>query len=103
MISVYITCKDEKEAAKISEHLLKKRLIACSNIFPIKSMYWWKEKITKDNEIVMLAKTSDKNYEKIKKEVKKLHSYDIPCILKYDIDANKEYKEWVEKETKKIE
>ena len=100
MISVYITCKDEKEAVRISKHLLKKRLIACSNMFPIKSMYWWKEKITKDNEIVMLAKAPGKNYEKIKKEVKKLHSYDIPCILKYDIDANKEYKEWVKKETK---
>ncbi len=100
MISVYITCKDEKEAVKISEHLLKKRLIACSNIFPIRSMYWWKEKITNDNEIVMLVKTPDENYEKIKKEVKKLHSYDIPCILKFDIEANNEYKEWVKKETK---
>ena len=98
MISIYITCKDEKEAIKISEHLLKKRLIACSNMFPVRSMYWWKEKIAKDNEIVMLAKTSSKNYEKIKKEVKKLHSYDILCILKFDIEANKEYEEWVEKE-----
>ena len=100
MISIYITCKDEKEAIKISEHLFKKKLIACSNMFPVRSMYWWKEKITKDNEIVMLAKAPDKNYEKIKKEVKKLHSYDIPCILKFDIEANKEYEEWIKKETK---
>ena len=100
MISVYITCKDEKEAVRISKHLLKKRLIACSNIFPIKSMYWWKKKIVDDNEIIMLAKTTNKNYEKIKKEVKKLHSYDIPCILKFNAEANREYKGWVEKETK---
>ena len=101
MISVYITCKDEKEAFKISEHLLKKRLIACSNILPIKSMYWWEGKIVKDNEVVMLAKTTNKNYEKIKSEVKKLHSYDIPCILKYDVNTNKEYEAWVRKETNK--
>jgi len=100
MISVYITCKDEKQAVKISEHLLKKRLIACSNMFPIRSMYWWKENITNDKEIVMLAKAPDKNYEKIKNEVKKLHSYDIPCILKFDIEANKEYIEWVKEVTK---
>ena len=100
MISIYITCKDEKEAVKISEHLLKKRLIACSNMFPIKSMYWWDKKIVNDNEIVILAKTSNKKYEQIKKEVKKLHSYDVPCILKFDVEANREYEEWVEKETK---
>ena len=100
MISVYITCKDKKEAIKISKHLLKKRLIACSNIFPIKSMYWWNKKIVNDNEIVILAKTTNKNYEKIKKEVKKLHSYDIPCILKINIKANKEYEKWVKKETR---
>lgn len=100
MILVYITCKDKKEAVKISEHLLKKRMIACSNIFPIQSMYWWNQKIVNDNEVVLLAKTTDKNYEIIKKEVKKLHSYEIPCILKIPSEANKEYEKWVKKETK---
>ena len=100
MISVYITCKDKKEAIKISKDLLKKRLIACSNMFPIKSMYWWKKRIVNDNEVVILAKTTNKNYEKIKKEVKKLHSYDVPCILKFNIKANSEYEKWVKKETR---
>ena len=100
MISVYITCKTEKEAIKISKHLLKKRLIACSNTFPIKRGYWWNKKIVNDTEIVILAKTIGKNYGKIIKEVKKLHSYKTPCILKFNIEANKEYEEWVKKETR---
>lgn len=100
MISIYITCRDEKEAIKISKHLLKKRLIACSNIFPIKSMYWWNKKIVNDNEIVILAKTTGKKFEKIKKEVEKIHSYDIPCILKFNVEANRKYHEWVRQETK---
>jgi len=100
MISIYITCKDKKEAIKISKHLLKKRLIACSNIFPIKSMYWWNKKIINDNEIVILAKTTGKKFEKIKKEVGKIHSYDLPCILKFNVEANKEYEKWVKTETK---
>ena len=99
MISIYVTCKDEKEAVKISKHLLKKRLIACSNMFPIKSMYWWDKKVVNDDEIILLAKTANKNYEKIKKEVKKLHSYDVPCILKFNVEANKEYGNWVKEET----
>lgn len=100
MISIYITCKDKEEAVKISKHLLKKRLIACSNMFPIKSMYWWDKKIVDDNEFVILAKTINKNYEKIKKEVKKLHSYTTPCILKFNFEANKEYAKWVKSELK---
>ena len=100
MTLVYITCKDEKEAVKISKHLLEKRLIACSNIFPVRSMYFWNGKMQNHKEIVILAKTTEKNYEKIKKEVSKIHSYDVPCILKIDAEANESYDEWVRKEVK---
>jgi len=100
MTLVYITCKDEKEAKKISIHLLKKRLIVCANIFPIKSMYWWKNKIVNDDENVIIAKTLIKNYEKIKQEVEKLHSYEVPCIIKIDAEANESYDKWVKEEIK---
>ena len=98
MALVYITCRDKKEAEKISSRLLKKRLIACANIFPVKSMYWWKNKIVSENENAIIAKTSNKNFKKAAAEVKKLHSYEIPCILRINAAANKEYKEWAKKE-----
>ena len=97
MILVYITCKDKKEAEKISMYLLKKGLIACANVFPIRSMYWWEGKIQNEKEVVILAKTLEKNYNKIKNEVSKLHSYTVPCILKIDTEANEDYDEWVNK------
>ena len=98
MALAYITCKDRNEAEKISMHLLKKRLVACANIFPIKSMYWWNGRIVDDSEVVIIAKSTEKNYSAIKKEVKNLHSYKIPCILKINADANDEYYKWVEGE-----
>ena len=100
MILTYITCKDEDEAVKISKHLLNKKLIACSNMHPIRSMYWWNNKIQDEKEFVLIAKTLEKNYEKIKQEVKKLHSYDVPCILKIDAEANESYNKWVNEEVK---
>ena len=100
MILVYITCKDEEEAVKISKHLLDKKLIACSNMHPIRSMYWWNSKIQDDKEFVIIAKTKEKNYEKIKEEVLKLHSYDIPCILKINAEANESYDKWVNEKVK---
>ena len=100
MTLVYITCKDKKEAETISMHLLKKRLIACANMFPIKSMYWWKGKIENQNEFAIIAKTLEKNYGKIKEEVSKLHSYTIPCILKITAEANEKYDKWVDGEVR---
>ena len=98
MTLLYITCKDEKEAVNISKHLLEKRLIACSNMFPIKSMYWWQGKIENGSEVVIIAKTNNKNFAKAEREIKKLHSYKIPCILRIDAKANKEYADWAEQE-----
>lgn len=99
MLLIYITCKDNKEAKRIGKQLLEKRLIACTNMYPIESMYWWENKIQEDKEVVLLVKTGEKNYEKVKEEVQKLHSYEIPCILRIKAEANEEYNKWVEKET----
>jgi len=98
MALVYVTCKNRKEAERVSMRLLRKKLIACANIFPINGVYWWKGKITKSNEYAMIAKTNNKNFKKLEDEVKKIHSYEIPCILKINATANREYIEWMNKE-----
>lgn len=100
MIMIYITNKDMDEAKKIVNHLLKKKLIACANMFPIESICPWEGKVENSKEVVAIVKTVEKNWEKIKKEVKKIHSYKIPCIIKIKAEANKEYEKWVESETK---
>ena len=101
MIIIYITCKNKSEAEKIANHLLKNKLIACANIFPINSLYKWKGKLQKDKEYVLLAKTLKSKAKEVEKEVKKIHSYDIPCIIKKEVTANKEYMRWIKNEVKK--
>jgi periplasmic divalent cation tolerance protein len=100
LILVYITNPNKKEAIKIARYLLKKRLIACANVFPVESFYWWKGKIQNEKEFVLIGKALAKNFVKIKKEVKKVHSYLIPCVLKIPVRANKEFFNWVKTETK---
>lgn len=99
MISIYVTCKDEDEAEKIAKKLLEKRLIACANISPIKSLYWWKGKINNDEEVAMIMKTKKGKFEEIKNEIKKIHSYEVPCICSWDIkQVNEEYSKWLDEE-----
>lgn len=98
MISVYITCKDEEEAVRISKHLLLKKLVACTNYFPIKSMYFWQGKLENSDEIVIFAKSISDKYKEIVSEVKKVHSYEVPAILKFEVTANSEYENWCKEE-----
>ena len=100
MRDIYITCKDESEARLISKTLLEKKLVACSNFFPIKSMYWWKGEIQDDSEFAIILKTRDENFEKVESEVKKLHSYSVPCIVSWKIEkGSKYYLDWLRAET----
>ena len=101
MILVYTTCSNKEEADKISNHLLDKRLCACTNMFPIESSYWWKGKKEKAEEYVLIIKTISAKFNIIKEEIKKIHSYDTPCILKIEIaDGNKEYVSWIGQEVR---
>lgn len=101
MIFIYITSKNKKEATKIGKVLVKKRLAGCCNIFPIESIYWWQNKIIKDKEVVLIVKTLKKNFKKIEKEVKRLHSYKVPCILAISMkEVNSKYLNWLKKEIK---
>ncbi len=103
LVLVYITNPSEEEAERIAKHLLQKKLIACANIFPIKSLYWWNGEITTDTEFVLIAKTLEENYEKLKKEVEKLHSYTIPCIIKIPAISNEKYFEWLRENIKSLD
>lgn len=97
---VYITAKDMDEASKIANYLLDKRLIACANLFPIRSIYSWKGKIENDDEVAMIIKTTHQNVDRIMKEVKKIHSYDVPCIVSYTVNkGDKDYLDWIRNET----
>ncbi len=98
---IYITASSKKEAGKIGEVLIKERLAGCVNIFPIKSIYRWKGKIMKAAEAGLFVKTKAKLVGKVIKRVKKLHSYEIPCIISLPIEKGSlEFLKWIEKEAK---
>ncbi|MFH1056858.1 MAG: divalent-cation tolerance protein CutA [Candidatus Micrarchaeota archaeon] len=100
MIFVYVTCMNAKEAEKIGSALVKKRLAACAVVIPkIKSFFSWKGKMEKTAEALLFLKASAKNRKNLEKEIKKMHSYKVPCILFFSPDATKEYSAWVERES----
>lgn len=94
-IFIYVTTGSAAEAGKIARALLTKKLIACANFFPVSSLYWWERKIAERKEFVLVLKTVESNFEKVKKEIRKSHSYSIPCITKIKVEPNEEYARWL--------
>ena len=101
IIFVYITNPSKKVARNVADMLLKKQLIACANIFPVESMYRWKRNIVHEKEWVTLCKTTGKQYAHIQKEVRAIHPYTIPCIIKIPISANTAYGKWLNGQLKR--
>ncbi len=99
-IIIKVTYPNKEEADKIIKHLLTKRLISSANTFPIRSTSSWTGKIMEVDEYIALFKTRRDNWEIVKTEIKKLHSYKIPCITKIEAEANKDYEDWVVNQTK---
>lgn len=103
MILIYTVCKNKTEAKKIAKMLIKLKLAACANLWPMESVYRWREKIIEDREVAMILKTRKNYYKKIESVIKKIHSYEVPCILRINPDqVEGEYEKWLVRETKFI-
>ncbi len=95
-ILIYTTASNMKEAKKLAKHLLSAKLVACVNFFKAESSYLWHGKIEDGKEIVMILKTRDANWKKVRSEIEKIHSYDIPCIIRIETQMNNSFSKWIE-------
>lgn len=94
---VYITAGNPDEAKRIGRKLVEERLAACVNIFPITSIFRWKDGIDEADEFGMIVKTKTARVKQIEKRVKELHSYEVPCVISHKIDEGSEnYLDWID-------
>ncbi len=96
-IQISTTTNTVKEAEKISQEILGKKFAACVQIIgPIKSSYWWKDKIELSEEWLCLIKTHEKYFDEIEKLISSIHSYETPEIISTPIIAgSKKYLDWI--------
>ena len=97
-IQISTTTETKKEAEKISQKILEKRLAACVQIIgPIESSFWWKNKIEQSEEWLCLIKTHKKFFDEIENLISAIHSYETPEIIATPIIAgSKEYLDWID-------
>lgn len=102
MITVITTLHKKEDAIRIGKGLLKERLIACFNLWPIESAYWWKGEILEEPETMMLLKTQSRHFNEIASYIKEQSGYEVPDVFSLQPDqVIPLFKKWVENETTK--
>ena len=97
---IYITTGNEQEAELIANTLVEKKLVACANIFPIKSVYWWEGKIETATEQLVIIKTRRALFVVVRDRILQLHPYKVPEILAVPVEAgSEEYLRWLKEST----
>ena len=98
-VVVLVTCGKKKEAEGISATVVEKRLAACVNLVAgIRSLYRWEGKIHNDREYLLIIKTTRERFAALRKEIARLHSYQVPEIICLPIVEGAEtYLNWIEK------
>lgn len=94
---VLVTTPNAEEAARIAEVLVSEQLAACVNIVPgIESIYRWEGNVTRDQEALMIIKTTAERYDELERRVKELHSYSTPEVIALRIERGSEqYLNWL--------
>jgi periplasmic divalent cation tolerance protein len=82
-IVVLVTCGSAREARKIARAVVKQRLAACANILssPVQSVYRWKGSAESAKEFLLIIKTTKARFSKLRAEVTRLHTYEVPEII----------------------
>ncbi len=97
-IVVFVTCPDREVGRKIAKSLVENKLAACVNVIDgLSSVYYWQGKIEEDNEVLLIIKTQEENYEKLEKFIKENHPYTVPEIIAMPvIKGSQDYLNWID-------
>jgi periplasmic divalent cation tolerance protein len=97
-------CATLSEGRRIARRVVSDRLAACVNIIlsPAESFYTWKGKLEKAREYLLVMKTTAKCLVELEREVKLLHSYDIPEFITLPItESSRKYLSWLHNSVRK--
>ena len=95
---VLVTAPHLKAARNLAKAALDARLAACANIVPrIESHYWWKGKIERGAESLVLFKTTGARIAALEKLIMAKHPYDTPEFVVLKIErGNRRYLKWLQ-------
>ena len=100
-VVVLVTAPSESTGRDIAAALLDHRLCACVNILPsVTSLYVWEGEVCQDEEVLLLIKTTAREFDALAAMVRENHPYDVPEIIATPvIEGSPDYLAWIEVST----
>jgi periplasmic divalent cation tolerance protein len=94
---VLVTAPNLKTARHLAASALKSRLAACANLIPtVESHYWWRGKIGRGAEVLMIFKTTRRRLAALEELILREHPYDTPEFVVLPIEAGSErFLDWL--------
>ncbi len=84
---VLCTVASHADGERLAEALGGETLAACVNLVgPIHSIYRWQGALSRDDEYLLLIKTTRRRYASLEARLRALHTYDVPEIIALPIE-----------------
>lgn len=96
-VVVFITAPSKDKAEALGTGLVEGRLAACVNIIPsVSSIYVWEGKLCKEEEALMVIKSTSSLFPALSTYVRENHDYEVPEIIALPISEGlKDYLDWI--------
>ncbi|MXX54309.1 MAG: divalent-cation tolerance protein CutA [Gemmatimonadetes bacterium] len=100
VVTVLMTAPGTGAATDVVGRLVEERLVACGNILPgAVSIYRWEGEVHRDDESVVILKTTRRLLARVLARAEQLHPYDVPELLVHEVaDGAGAYLDWVRRE-----
>jgi len=99
-ICVICSTAPPARSAELAQGLLGKKLVACVNIMPVRSLYHWKGEACDEEEHLLIIKTRRELAEAVIGAIKAEHPYEAPEIIVLPVESGyPPYLDWVREET----
>ena len=84
-------------AERLAGELVERRLAACVNIVgPVRSVYRWKGRVVRDQERLLVIKTSAEKFAALSAALADLHGYDVPELISLKVEEGaRPYLDWL--------
>jgi periplasmic divalent cation tolerance protein len=96
-LMVFVTTPNRQVSDRLSKLVVGQKLAACANALPrVRSLYWWKGKIQKGKEELLILKTQKSHWAKLSKAIRENHPYEVCEILALPVArGNPAYLKWI--------
>lgn len=98
-IVVLFSTVPREQSEKIARDLVERRLAACVNMCQVVSCFRWEGEVCREDEELLIIKTTENAAAATIKRIKEIHPYDLPEIIVLPVVAGHEpYVQWIRSE-----